>query len=117
MRSRDWSSAVFSSDLVGMYGTAALRWLGFATARLLAAISLGVIFLSVLRFLLPAATLWRANSFYAMLFAIGALFLIRLLLTQTGSEERPVGKACVRSCRSRWSPYPNKKNKQLPTIK
>jgi len=72
---------------VGMYGTAALRWLGFATARLLAAISLGVIFLSVLRFLLPAATLWRANSFYAMLFAIGALFLIRLLLTQTAGAD------------------------------
>src|SRR3546814_12939018 len=27
---------------VGMYGTEALRWLGFATARLIAAISLGV---------------------------------------------------------------------------
>src|SRR3546814_17661665 len=72
---------------VGMYGTAALRWLGFATARLLAAISLGVIFLSVLRFLLPAAPLWRANSLYALIFAIGALFLIRLLLPQTAGAD------------------------------
>src|SRR3546814_20302075 len=27
---------------------------------------------------------------------------------QTRSEERRVGKACVRTCRSRWSPYPKK---------
>src|SRR3546814_6815398 len=70
-----------------MYGSAALLRLGSATARLLAAISLGVIFRSVLRFLLPAATLWRANSLYAMIFAIGALFLIRLLLTQTAGAD------------------------------
>src|SRR3546814_13543419 len=25
------------------------------------------------------------------------------------SEERRVGKACVSTCRSRWSPYPEKK--------
>src|SRR3546814_11798350 len=29
------------------------------------------------------------------------------------SEERRVGKECVRTCRSRWSPYHSKKN---PTI-
>src|SRR3546814_20037509 len=28
------------------------------------------------------------------------------------SEERRVGKACVSTCRSRWSPYPSKKKKQ-----
>src|SRR5213594_4808748 len=27
------------------------------------------------------------------------------------SEERRVGKECERLCRSRWSPYPQKKNK------
>src|SRR3546814_11285295 len=26
------------------------------------------------------------------------------------SEERRVGKECVSTCRSRWSPYPKKKN-------
>src|SRR3546814_14953845 len=31
------------------------------------------------------------------------------------SEERRVGKACVRTCRSRWSPYPYKKNKHTQT--
>ncbi|HJS11276.1 TIGR03013 family XrtA/PEP-CTERM system glycosyltransferase [Sphingopyxis sp.] len=71
----------------GMYGNEGLRSMRFATARLLAAISLGVIFLSVLGFLLPTATLWRANSLYAMLFAIAVLFLIRLVLTQSGGTE------------------------------
>src|SRR3546814_14816788 len=30
----------------------------------------------------------------------------------TRSEERRVGKECVSTCRSRWSPYHKKKNKQ-----
>ncbi|PAL25237.1 TIGR03013 family XrtA/PEP-CTERM system glycosyltransferase [Sphingopyxis sp. GW247-27LB] len=72
---------------VGMYGTEALRAMGFATARLLAAISLGVIFLSVVGFLLPDATLWRANSLYAMALAIAALLLIRLALTQSAGAD------------------------------
>ena len=71
----------------GMYGNEGLRSMRFATARLLAAISLGVIFLSVLGFLLPTATLWRANSLYAMVFAIGVLFVIRLALTQSAGTE------------------------------
>lgn len=71
----------------GMYGSEALRSMKFATARLLAAVSLGVIFLSVVGFLLPTATLWRVNSLYAMVLAIVALFVIRLLLTQTAGTE------------------------------
>ena len=71
----------------GMYGNEGLRSMRFATARLLAAISLGVIFLSVLGFLLPTATLWRANSLYAMVLAIGVLFVIRLILTQSAGAE------------------------------
>lgn len=71
----------------GLYGSEALRSMGFATARLLAAVSLGVIFLSVVGFLFPTATLWRANSFYAMVLAIAALFLVRLVLTQTAGAD------------------------------
>ena len=41
----------------------------FSSSRVLAAISLGVIFLAVVGFLLPTATLWRVNSLYAMAFA------------------------------------------------
>ncbi len=72
---------------VGMYGTEALRAMGFATARLLAAISLGVIFLSVLGFVLPTVTLWRANSIYAMVFAIVLLLAVRLMLTQSAGTD------------------------------
>src|SRR3546814_12865163 len=32
------------------------------------------------------------------------------------SEERRVGKACVSTCRSRWSPYHSKKKTQHKTI-
>lgn len=71
----------------GLYGGEALRSMRFATARLLAAISLGVIFLSVVAFLLPTATLWRANSFYAMGLTIASLFFIRLVLTQSSGAE------------------------------
>src|SRR3546814_19294282 len=38
----------------------------------------------------------------------GVKFLLR---RRRRSEERRVGKECVSTCRSRWSPYPSKKNK------
>jgi sugar transferase (PEP-CTERM system associated) len=65
---------------VGVYGTESLQSLRFSTARLLVAVSLGVIFLSVMFFALPGMTLWRSNSLYAMVFAFFMLFFIRLLL-------------------------------------
>ncbi len=65
---------------VGVYSAEAFQSMRFATARLLTAISLGVIFLSVMNFILPGTTLWRSNSLYAMVFAIIALLLVRLLL-------------------------------------
>src|SRR3546814_16309826 len=34
---------------------------------------------------------------------------------ETRSEERRVGKECVRTCRSRWSPYHYKNNKKIIT--
>ena len=65
---------------VGVYGTEALQSIRYALARLLVAISLGVLFLSVMHFVLPDITLWRSNSLYAMGLAIGLLLTIRLLL-------------------------------------
>ena len=65
---------------VGVYGTEALQSIRFAFARLLVAISLGVIFLSVMHFALPDLTLWRSNSLYAMGLAILLLLAVRLLL-------------------------------------
>ena len=67
---------------VGVYGTEALQSLRFATARLLVAISLGVIFLSVLSFIQPGATLWRSNSLHAMVFSFLMLITLRILLGQ-----------------------------------
>lgn len=64
----------------GFYGSEAVRSMRFGTARMLAGVSLGVMFLALVRFALPELTMWRANSVYAMGFAITALFLIRLLL-------------------------------------
>jgi sugar transferase (PEP-CTERM system associated) len=72
---------------VGVYGIDALISLRFAAARLLVAISLGVIFLSIVRFALPGTTLWRSNSLYAMAFAFILLVLARAVFgTLLGSD-------------------------------
>ena len=65
---------------VGAYGPAALISLRYATARLLVAISIGVIFLSVVFFLLPGITFWRSNLFLAMALSAAALIAVRVLL-------------------------------------
>ncbi|KQT31911.1 sugar transferase [Sphingomonas sp. Leaf412] len=64
---------------VGAYGPGAIQSLRYATARLLVAVSLGVIFLSLMFFLVPAITFWRSNLFFAMLTAIAALIALRAL--------------------------------------
>jgi sugar transferase (PEP-CTERM system associated) len=64
---------------VGVYGVEALQSLRFAAARLLVAISLGVILISMLFFLFPGLTLWRSNSAYAMAIAIALLILVRAI--------------------------------------
>lgn len=64
---------------VGVYGIDALLSLRFAAARLLVAISLGVIFMSIMFFALPGITLWRSNSLYAMVFAYILLVSVRAL--------------------------------------
>ncbi|QJB68584.1 TIGR03013 family XrtA/PEP-CTERM system glycosyltransferase [Parasphingorhabdus halotolerans] len=65
---------------VGVYGNESLQSLRFAAARILVAISLGVIFLSLMAFALPGITLWRSNSLYAMILAIFFLMTIRMML-------------------------------------
>lgn len=65
---------------VGVYGSEALRSMRYATARLLVAISLGIIALSAVYFLIPGRTLWRSNLFYAMFIAMVLLFAVRLVL-------------------------------------
>ncbi|CAN5349168.1 TIGR03013 family PEP-CTERM/XrtA system glycosyltransferase [soil metagenome] len=65
---------------VGVYGPESFQSLRFATARLLVAISLGVIFLSVMHFATPQLTLWRSNSLYAMALSFAALLSLRIVL-------------------------------------
>ena len=62
---------------VGAYGDEALQSLRFAAARLLVAVSLGVILISLMFFLFPELTLWRSNSAYAMGLSIALLILVR----------------------------------------
>jgi len=65
---------------VGVYGPYALRSLRFAGARLLVAISLGIIALATIEWVLPGEHFWRSTLLYAMGFAVLVLVLDRLLL-------------------------------------
>src|SRR3546814_16020018 len=69
---------------------------------------------------MAALSLPRRNSLIMVLRCdVGILFRLRIRspwsLTQIRSEERRVGKECVSTCRSRWSPYHYKK-KQTKNI-
>lgn len=68
---------------VGAYGIEALNSLRFALARLLVAISLGIIALSAIFFLVPELSLWRSNLFYSMIISTVLLFGMRILLGKT----------------------------------
>src|SRR3546814_15527047 len=96
MRISDWSSDVCSSDL-------------FAGAI---PIVIGMLFLLgvVFAYLLGD----QAQQYGANIFVVDGLLLAILreispvivaVLVAGRSEERRVGKECVSTCRSRWSPY------------
>lgn len=74
------ASVQVAAMAVGVYGPDALQSLRFAIARLLVAVSLGVIFQSVMAFAMPGMTLWRSNSLYAMILAFIFLASSRALL-------------------------------------
>jgi FlaA1/EpsC-like NDP-sugar epimerase len=65
---------------VGVYGAEALRSLRFATARLLVAISLGIIALALVDFILGGQTFWRSTLAYAMGLSIVLLVLNRMIV-------------------------------------
>ncbi len=65
---------------VGVYGADALRSMRFATARLLVAISLGIIGLAFVDFILGGGNFWRSTLAYAMISSIVLLVLNRLVV-------------------------------------
>jgi len=65
---------------VGVYGADCLRSIRFATARLLVAVSLGIIALSATDFLVGGHNFWRSTLFFAMIGAIGLLLMNRLVV-------------------------------------
>jgi sugar transferase (PEP-CTERM system associated) len=73
---------------VGGYGAASFLSLRFAAARLAVAIALGILFLSLIYFLIPALALWRSNLLYAMIAASVLLTGGRALLGRTLGGER-----------------------------
>src|SRR3546814_20202351 len=129
MRISDWSSDVCSSDLTAkpwLYKFAG-AWGNHEGSMLLWVTILGAAGAAValLEKRLPPATLIAtlgaqaaiALGFYAFLLFSSNPFTRLLPAPADGnglnpllrSEERRVGKACVSTCRSRWSPYHKKK--------
>src|SRR3546814_11991075 len=87
MRISDWSSDVCSSDL-GLAAGVVVAVAGFFSIRM---------------------QMWGMGTFGMLVAAAGSI--IAALLFR--SEERRVGKECVSTCRSRWSPYHQKKKRIL----
>lgn len=73
---------------VGAYQADVLVSVRQAVMRLAVAVSLGIIFLSLLFFFLPTITFWRSGLFYAMVFAVTGLALVRILFGQVMGGER-----------------------------
>src|SRR3546814_12103610 len=106
MRISDWSSDVCSSDLCPSQPSASCGFLFQLRHLQLSIHRFSPIQLSSVRKLL-LIKMRRMNSLSGL---IENVFL-RMLLVSERSEERRVGKECVSTCRSRWSPYPKKKKK------
>ncbi len=76
-----YAAVVFVAMIaVGVYGADALRSMRYATARLLVAVSLGIIALSLVDYFLPGLAFWRSTLAYAMGLTIIFLMCDRLLL-------------------------------------
>src|SRR3546814_1200145 len=93
MRISDWSSDVCSSDLVVDDDNCD----NLRTAQHASSITLAMTILNLVLYL----ALSHFGSVSPNFLAVSAV----LTLIQSRSEERRVGKECVSTCRSRWSPY------------
>lgn len=83
---RIWQHAGFAGMMlaamiaVGVYGADSLRSMRYAAARLLVAVSLGIIALAFLDFLIGGQTFWRSTLAYGMAVSIVLLMANRLVL-------------------------------------
>lgn len=73
---------------VGAYHADVLVSVRQAVMRLIVAVCVGVIFLSLLYFFMPSVSFWRSSLFYAMLFSIVGLVAARLLFLRILGGER-----------------------------
>src|SRR3546814_12960434 len=96
MRISDWSSDVCSSDLFKIAFDEALG--RFSPGVLIEIANLQAV-------LGDPAIGWMDSCAAADHPMIDSLWGERRTITQYRSEERRVGKECVSTCRSRWSPY------------
>src|SRR3546814_16587805 len=101
MLSSDWSSDVFSSDLVPV-GSPGIARLMIAFARI-------GIDPRLPRFLAAIDQIGRARDAHHQQdgdAALGEAEMVGAVEEAARSDERRVGKECVSTCRSRWSPAP-----------
>src|SRR3546814_6727921 len=96
MRISDWSSDVCSSDLVGL-----------EAAHLGAVVRIDARSLDPAQRVEMLAQLGRARGDQGIMRHLRACpaAILPPALCRHRSEERRVGKECVSTCRSRWSPY------------
>src|SRR3546814_16991066 len=102
MRISDWSSDVCSSDLlVDIALFAASHQFGSLNAGHSVTLDLSTQFVGAGRIGEPL------DAVVELVRETGRLIFLRGLVVQgeDRSEERRVGKECVSTCRSRWSPY------------
>src|SRR3546814_11056814 len=98
MRISDWSSDVCSSDLVGRYLDAALEQLSAQIGKVFQLLGMSAADAEAAAGGLNAPMAGQARA------SIGS-FHMESQQISARSEERRVGKECVSTCRSRWSPY------------
>src|SRR3546814_21090574 len=97
MRISDWSSDVCSSDLVGVFAYSAIK--AALEKPVLVAVALIVGGFAILVF----KRLVKHPRFHSVE-ELPWPTAVKIGIVQR-SEERRVGKECVSTCRSRWSPY------------
>src|SRR3546814_14838231 len=113
MRISDWSSDVCSSDLNldAMLAKLADAGLPVLLAGMLAPPNLGRDYGEAFNAIYPRLAEQHDVPLYP--FFLEGVAAQRALNQADGlhrSDERRVGKVCVSTCRSRWSPSPSKKN-------